>query len=140
MSTVIVACVLYLYLSEDEGSFKTRAVDRFDEASEEESAVQREPNLNIFYLDLTFSNIPEIHFDEDDADTLLKALFKVSISFIEKRGVFDVFLFCNRIASVKMQMLSTNGLCLSANLSTPGRKVCNHVRPVVLLIPPRPPS
>ena len=91
MSTVIVACVLYLYLSEDKGSFKMRAADKPDEASEEESAVQGEKNLNIFYLDLTFPNIPEIQFEEDDADGLLEALFEVSISkycFIEERGVF----------------------------------------------------
>jgi hypothetical protein len=82
MSTVIAVCVLYLYVSEDEESLQTPAagvdfMDKFEEASEEDSVVQgvRESGLNVFVLDLTYPNIPEIQFNEDNADALLKALF-----------------------------------------------------------------
>lgn len=86
MLAAIFACVFYLYLPEDEGSFQTPTTDHdfmetFDEtyASEGESETQRlrASNLNIFALSVTFSDVPMVDFNKDDADTLLGALFDV---------------------------------------------------------------
>ena len=94
MLAVIVVCALYLFLSEDQGSFQTPAIEddifeNFANASEEESVVHRVRGKSAdgcgdFVLDLTYSEIPAVLVDVGEANAtetankILDALFSVS--------------------------------------------------------------
>ena len=81
---VILACLAYLYLTEDDNNhWKPTAEfsDKFDAEAAEESVVNsvRSSCQNVFVLDLTYSEIPAVPIDYSKGDDILNALFSVSL-------------------------------------------------------------